>query len=267
LYRQNVTHSAPEALRHNRESYESLYRGGPAFPGAPAPKAIPWDIQQAQPRLMELQALGAITGQVLDAGCGLGDNAIYLARRGYQVTGFDSSPTAIEQARARASAAGVEVHFEVADATELTGLDRLFDTVVDSALYHCLDSDERHAYAAALRRVTTPRARWFLYCFSEDNVNGVTAPMEAVTPAGIRDTLGNAGWLIDFLGPATFVCSAAGFSGSFGELPDSLLDRMPPGLAQQMRHMAERMAAILPLIDDGRIHLPCNVVHATRAQP
>lgn len=159
------------------------------------------------------------------------------------------------------------MNFEVADAAELTGLGRLFDTVVDSALYHCLGADERHAYAAALHRVTTPSARWFIYCFSEDNVNGVTAPMEAVTPAGIRDTLESTGWLIDFLGPATFVCNAAGFSGSFGKLPESLLEHLPLGLAGQMRQMGERMATILPLLDDGRINLPCNVVHATRADP
>jgi SAM-dependent methyltransferase len=261
-----VTDSAPKTFRHNRESYESLYRGGPAFPGAAAPKAIPWDIGQAQPRLIELEALGAISGQVLDAGCGLGDNAIYLARRGYEVTGFDSSPTAVEQARARASAAGVNVHFEVADATELTCLDRLFDTVVDSALYHCLDSEDRHGYAKALHRVTTPRARWFVYCFSDGNVNGATAPMEAVPAASIRNTLENAGWLIDFLGPATFACNADGFSGSFGKLPESLLAKMPAGQAEQMRRAAERMATILQLIDGGQIHLPCNVVHATRAQ-
>jgi ubiquinone/menaquinone biosynthesis C-methylase UbiE len=216
---------------------------------------------------MELEALGAITGQVLDAGCGLGDNAIYLAKRGHQVTGVDSSSTGIEQARARAAAAGIQVRFEVADATELTGLGLLFDTVVDSALYHCLGTDERHAYAAALHRVTTPRARWFIYCFSEDNVNGVTAPMEAVTPASIRYTLESTGWRIDFLGPATFVCNAAGFSGSFGKLPESLLEHLPLGLAGQLRQMGERMATILPLLDDGRINLPCNVVHATRVGP
>ena len=63
-----VSCSASEAFGHNRESYESLYRGEPAFPGAPAPEAIPWDVRQAQPRLMELEALGAISGKVLDAG-------------------------------------------------------------------------------------------------------------------------------------------------------------------------------------------------------
>ncbi|BBX61666.1 hypothetical protein MSAS_08400 [Mycobacterium saskatchewanense] len=256
---------ASEAFRHNRESYERLYRGASAFPGAPAPAGIPWDVGQAQPRLMELVALGAIRGEVLDAGCGLGDNAIYLARQGYSVTGLDSSPTGIERARVRAAATGVRVRFEVADITELTGYDGKFDTVVDSAMYHCLDRDGRRAYAAALHRSTKPGARWFLYCFSGDDVNGVIAPMEAVSELDIRDTLENAGWRIDFLGPTTFLGNAAGFSGSFGKLPDAVLRQMSPAQARQMRDMAERMATILPLIDGGRVHLPCTVVHSTRS--
>jgi hypothetical protein len=56
-------------------------------------------------------------------------------------------------------------------------------------------------------------------------------------------------------------------SGSFGKLPEYLLEHLPRGLAGQMRHMGERMATIVPLLDDGRINLPCNVVHATRADP
>jgi hypothetical protein len=46
------------------------------------------------------------------------------------------------------------VIFGVADATNLTGCDERFDTVIDSAPYHCLDEDGRQAYAAGLYRAT-----------------------------------------------------------------------------------------------------------------
>ena len=256
--------TGPKPLTHDPQSYENLYSGKAAFPGAPAPNAIPWDVRQCQPRLKELEALGAITGEVLDIGCGLGDNAIYLASRGHTVTGLDSSPTGIEQARARAADAGVQVRFDVADATELAGYDGAFDTVVDSALYHCLDHPGRQAYAAALHRATKPEARLFIYCFSDGNVNGATAPMDAVQESEIRRTLPAGGWRIDFLGPTTFIGNAAGFTGSFGQLPDAVLAHMPTELATKMRTMGERMAVILPLIDNGQIHLPCHIIHATR---
>ena len=103
------------------------------------------DINQAQTRLMELEALGGISGEVLDIGCGLGDNSIYFASRGHSVTVLDGSPAAIEEARRRASEAGVSVTFAVADATKLTGYDGRFDTVIDSALYHCLDEEGQQA--------------------------------------------------------------------------------------------------------------------------
>ena len=105
-----MTLSPPESFRPNRESFDNLYRGEPAFPGGPPPGAIPWDVGQAQPRLMELEALGAINGEVLDIGCGLGDNAIFLASRGHSVTGLDGSPAALTSGQARriASAERVE---------------------------------------------------------------------------------------------------------------------------------------------------------------
>jgi SAM-dependent methyltransferase len=136
------------------QRFEKLYRGDPSLDGGPKPIGIPWDIHQPQPQLMELEALGGIAGEVLDMGCGLGNNSIFLASRGYAVTGLDSSPAAIEQASSRAADAGAELTFGVADATNLTGCDERFDTVIDSALYPCLDEDGRQAYAAGLHRAT-----------------------------------------------------------------------------------------------------------------
>lgn len=44
-------------------------------------------------------------GEVLDIGCGTGDLAVKLARRGYDVTGIDRSEVAIQRARERSEAA------------------------------------------------------------------------------------------------------------------------------------------------------------------
>src|SRR5262249_28013306 len=167
---------------------------------------------------------GGFSGEVLDIGCGLGDNAIYLASRGHSVTGLDGSPAAIEEARRRAAAADVKVTFDVADATELSGYEGRFGTVVDSALYHCLDDEGRQADIAAIYRATRPGARLHLFCFSDGNINGVIAPMGAVPEANIRDTLTANGWRIDFLGPTTYLGNAAGFHMDEHGFPQHLAD-------------------------------------------
>jgi len=260
------------AFRPDPESFDKLYRGEPVVEGGPAPAGVPWDVHQAQPRLMELEALGGFSGEVLDIGCGLGDNAIYLASRGHSVTGLDGSPAAIDEARRRAAAAGVTVTFDVADATDLKGYDGRFDTVVDSALYHCLDENGQQAYIAALYRATRPGARLHLSCFSDGNVNGVIAPMGHVPEANIRDTLTANGWRIDFLGPTTYLGNAIGF-GTDEAFPKPMAELgappacggMPPEALEQMREVTERFARIADLLDGDRVHLPFTVVHAHRA--
>ena len=91
-------------------------------------------------------------------GTGPGHNAIYYAGKGFPTTGIDSSPAAIERAKANAERAGVSVNFQVADATKLEGLENRFNTVIDSAFYHVFFEDEetQRRYLQALRRATKP---------------------------------------------------------------------------------------------------------------
>ncbi len=68
-------------------------------------------------------------GRALDVACGEGRNAIWLARRGWQVVGADYSPAALRKAAQVAASAGVEVTFVEADAT-LRSPEGPFDLVV-----------------------------------------------------------------------------------------------------------------------------------------
>ncbi len=64
----------------------------------------PWIIDQAQPDLIAAAEKGEVRGPtVLDVGCGSGDNAIYLASRGFKVTGVDFSAKAISIAKQKAA--------------------------------------------------------------------------------------------------------------------------------------------------------------------
>lgn len=56
--------------------------------------------------------------RILDVGCGTGRHAIELARRGYEVTGMDLSPSQLKRAEEKARAAGVKVKFIRKDARD-----------------------------------------------------------------------------------------------------------------------------------------------------
>ena len=185
--------------------FDALYRGESPAPGAPAMASPPWDTKAPKENVIGWQEAGLIRGDVLDIGCGLGDNAIYLAKQGNHVTGLDLSPTALITAERRASDAGVDVKFAVGDATRLDGYSDAFDTVVDSGMFHCLDDDAKRDYLTALHRATRPGARLLMTCFSDaDSTNrGLPWPVPTVSEQTLRDALGATGWALTSLEPIT----------------------------------------------------------------
>ncbi|MCX2930307.1 class I SAM-dependent methyltransferase [Mycobacterium sp. CVI_P3] len=182
--------------------FDALYRGESPAPGIPPVTSVPWDTKGPKESVVTWQQQGLISGAVLDIGCGLGDNAIYLARHGHHVTALDISPTALITAERRAADADVDVRFAVADAAELAGYHDAFDTIVDSGMFHCLDEDAKAAYAASACRAARPGARLLIACFSEANDDPMRG-QRAVSESALRTILGAAGWTVDSVTPST----------------------------------------------------------------
>ncbi len=70
-------------------------------------------------------------GKALDLGCGSGQNAIWLAERGWVVTAVDLSAGALAEARGTAAATGVTIVWELADITAWLPASR-YDLVVST---------------------------------------------------------------------------------------------------------------------------------------
>jgi SAM-dependent methyltransferase len=86
--------------------------------------------EQLQRRLI-LTLLGDVRGRnVLDVGCGDGDFAVELWRRGASVTGIDASPEMVEAARARAKREDADILFLVGEAASIPFDPGRFDVVV-----------------------------------------------------------------------------------------------------------------------------------------
>ncbi|WP_412543735.1 class I SAM-dependent methyltransferase [Longispora sp. K20-0274] len=161
----------------------------------------PWDIGRPQAVFQALADGGALTGAVLDVGCGTGEHALLAAGLGLAATGVDTSPTAIARAEGKVRDRGLTARFVVADALELAALGEVFDTVLDCGLFHVLSDAERPRFAAGLRAAMAPGGTYHLLCFSE-NEPGWGGPRR-VTQRELRECFAEAdGWRFASIEPA-----------------------------------------------------------------
>jgi len=132
--------------------------------------ALPWASLKPFPLLVEwLDRAGAgMGGKALVVGTGLGDDAEELARRGFDVTAFDLSPTAIERARERFPESAVD--YRVADLLDLPGEWRgRFDLVVEIRTLQSLPIGDRRAAATAIAGTVAPGGLLWLFALGRDS--------------------------------------------------------------------------------------------------
>jgi cyclopropane fatty-acyl-phospholipid synthase-like methyltransferase len=140
-----------------------------------------------------------VQSPVLDAGCGTGEHALFLADLGHQVVGIDFVPEAIHRARAKAVHRNLPVQFLVKDATKLGDWEERFATVIDWGLFHVFSDDDRRSYVEGLSRVLEPGGRLFLTCFSDEEP-GTEGPRR-VSQQELYDSFAD-GWEVESIEPA-----------------------------------------------------------------
>lgn len=121
---------------------------------------IPWSHRAPHPLLVAWldeapMAAPFGSGRALVVAAGLGDDAEELARRGWRVTAFDGSPTAIAWAKRRSPTSTVDYHVAGLFALPSSWRGR-FDLVVENRTIQSLPPDRHAAAVAAIADTVAP---------------------------------------------------------------------------------------------------------------
>lgn len=166
--------------------FKTLYRFGfVPWDGHPLPKSLT-DLVEGDGHSSPLAP-----GKALDLGCGTGDNSIYLAKHGWQVTGIDFVAKAVDKARAKAAAGNVDVKIEQGDVTRLCEEDvgSNFALIVDNGCLHGLSDEDRYDYVREITAAAAPDARLLLVEF----IRGGSYGIRGIDPDEVEERFAS-GW-------------------------------------------------------------------------
>ena len=157
---------------------------------------LPWDTGQPSSELQRVLNQNSIQPcRALELGCGTGTNCVWLAEQGFEVTGIDLAPLAVERAQRRAGAAGVNVHFLVADVLHLPELDGGFGFFFDRGCYHAVRRIAPEQYAPVVALQLASGARGLILAGNAREPHDPGPPV--VTEEQLRDELGLAFRIVD----------------------------------------------------------------------
>jgi len=109
---------------------------------ATKPSDLLWHSDEPSPFLVKAIRERKQPGRALDLGCGAGVFSVYMAKAGYQVTGLDFIPKALELARQLAREKNVDVNWVQADLFAWNPENK-FDIILDSGCLHTISDKHK----------------------------------------------------------------------------------------------------------------------------
>ncbi len=107
-------------------------------------------------------------GRAIDLACGEGRNAVWLAERGWRVTGVDFSKVGLEKAQRLADARGVQVDWIAADLLDFRPDQQVFDLVL--IFYLHVPETQRTPIVRAAADAVTPGGTLLLVGHDSSNI-------------------------------------------------------------------------------------------------
>jgi cyclopropane fatty-acyl-phospholipid synthase-like methyltransferase len=153
----------------------------------------PWDSGVPPPELVTFVENNR-AGRSLDLGCGTGTNTIYLAQNGWDATGVDFVPRAIDTARKKAAAAGISPRLMVGDVTRLTelGISAGYNLLLDLGCFHSIPDAGRDDYVKGATSVASTGATVLMFGFIRGETSRRLGP-RGLTRNEVRDRFAD-GW-------------------------------------------------------------------------
>ena len=146
---------------------DAVYRR--LYGSAENPEDLPWSHTDPTDFLSDSIDEREAPGRALDVGCGTGTDSVFLASRGWHVTGLDFVADALEMATKRADDAGVSATFIETDVTAWK-TDAPFDLVVDRGCLHNFKPNNRNDYRERLLEWLAPGGDYILAHFNKRHV-------------------------------------------------------------------------------------------------
>lgn len=129
---------------------------------------------------------------ILEVGCGGGNNMLFLAREGFNAFGIDGSSQALDIAKKRFREAGLSATFINGDFTDLPFEDGFFDIVIDRCSIVCVNKINGQKAINQVHRVLLPKGKFFFNPYSDQHTSCTTAKQ---LPNGITTNI-NRGTLV-----------------------------------------------------------------------